>query len=131
MYTLFREGGFSMFFVLGFGFVSLGWAAWYAAQGKAKALGFVRAMMLATLFATGSGVTSDLGMVFKTLSGSSDVDERHQALARDKEHRVDLLLEGLGESMAPAIMGLSLLALTALLLAVGAARVGREEEAAA
>jgi hypothetical protein len=130
MLVMFRDGGFSMYFVLGFGFVSLGWAAWYAARGKKKALGFVYAMMAATLFSIGSGVMVDLGMVFKTLSGSSDVDERHQEVGRDVAHRADLLLEGLGESMAPGVMGFSLLALTSLLLAAGAARVAREEEAA-
>jgi hypothetical protein len=127
MLVMFRDGGFSMFFVLGFGAVSLGWAAWYAARGKRKALGFVYAMMAATLFATASGVVSDMAMVFKTLAGSDDVGEARQAMARDVAHRTDLLLEGLGESMAPGIMGFSLLALTALLLAVGAARVGKDE----
>jgi hypothetical protein len=127
MLVLFRDGGFSMFFILGFGFVSLGWGAVYAARGKKKALGFVYAMMAATLFATGSGVMSDMGMVFKTLAGSDDVGEARQAMARDVTHRTDMLLEGLGESMAPGIMGLSFLALTSLLLAVGAARVGRDE----
>ena len=131
MANLFRDGGFSMFFILGFGGVSLGWAGWYALKATTRSLAFVRAMMLATLFSTGVGVCSDLGMVFKTLSGSSELDERRQAMARDKEHRVDLLLEGLGESMAPAIMGLSLLTLTSLLLAVGSARVPRVEESAA
>lgn len=130
MYILFRDGGFPMFFILGFGFVALGWAAWYAARGKKKALGFVYAMMLTTLFATGSGVAADLGTVFKTLGGSGDVDDQHQQFGRDKDHRADILLMGLGESMAPAIMGLSLLALTSLLLAVGAARVASHEREA-
>jgi hypothetical protein len=130
MLAMFRDGGFSMFFILGFGFVSLGWAAWYAARGKKKALGFVFGMMAATLFSTASGVCSDLGMVFKTLAGSEDVDPRHQSVGADTAHRMDNLLEGLGESMAPAIMGFSLLALTSLLLGAGAVRVQKEEEAA-
>ncbi len=126
MWTLFRDGGFSMFFVLGFGFTALGWAAWYAVRGRKRPLGFVRAMMAATLFATASGTCSDLGMVFKTLGQSEDVDARHQGIGRDVAHRVDNLLEGLGESMAPGVMGFSLLALTSLLLAVGAARIRQE-----
>src|ERR1700678_2215813 len=42
MLTLFREGGFSMFFIVGFGLVALGWAGWHAATGKKRPLGFVR-----------------------------------------------------------------------------------------
>jgi hypothetical protein len=129
MLVLFRDGGFSMYFILGFGFVSLGWAAWYAIKGKRKALGFVYAMMAATLFSIGSGTMVDLGMVFKTLSGSDEVGERRQAIAQDTEHRTEILLEGLGECMAPGVMGFSLLALTSLLLAAGAARIAREETA--
>jgi hypothetical protein len=122
MLTIFRDGGFSMFFILGFGFVALGWAARYAIRGKKRPLGFVVGMMAATLFATASGICSDLGTTFKTLAGSEDMDARHQEIGRDTAHRVDNLLEGAGESMAPGIMGFSLLALTSFLLAVGAAR---------
>jgi len=120
MYTLIREGGYSMFWVLGFGFVALGWAALYAARGKQRPLGFVVAMMAATLFATASGICSDLGTTWKTVAGMGD-----------KVNHADMALEGEGESMAPGVMGFSLLGLSALLLAVGKARVAREEEAAA
>jgi hypothetical protein len=121
--NIFRDGGFSMYFVLGFGGTALLWAAWYAIRGRRRPMGFIVAMMAATFFATASGVASDFGMVFKTLAQSEDVDPRHQGIGRDTEHRVDNLLEGLGESMAPAIMGFTFLALTSLLLAVGAARL--------
>jgi hypothetical protein len=131
MLTLFRDGGFSMFFVLGFGFVSLGWAAWYAAMGKAKPLAFVRSMMLATLFSIASGTWSDLGTVFKFLAEAPETgsDAAHAAWD-NKVHMVRLMIEGVGESMAPGIMGFSLLALTALLLAVGAARLPSAERPA-
>jgi hypothetical protein len=125
MMTLFRDGGFSMFPILGFGFVALGWAAWYAAKGRRRPLGFVLGMMGATLFATGVGVVSDLGMVFKTLAGEVD-DPRRLEIAHDVGHRVEGLLAGLGESMAPGIMGFTLLCLTSLLLAVGTARAQSE-----
>ena len=48
-------------------------------------------------------------------------------MAADVAHRTQLLLEGLGESMAPGVLGFSLLALTSLLLAVGASRVAKAE----
>lgn len=120
MMTLFTDGGFSMFFVLGFGFVALAWAAWYAARGRRRPLSFVYGMMAATFFATASGVFSDLGMVFKTVATLAESGKF------DPKNRVEILLMGLGESMAPAIMGFSLLALTALLLAVGGARVSAD-----
>jgi hypothetical protein len=113
MLTLFREGGYPMFFVLGFGFVALGWAAWYAATGRKRPLGFVRGMMLATLFSVASGTVSDFGAVFHAITSMKDLTA---------DGRTAILLEGLGESMAPGILGFSLLSMTALLLAVGALR---------
>jgi hypothetical protein len=127
MLVMFRDGGFPMYFILGFGLVSLGWAAVYAARGKKRALGFVQAMMAATFFVVVSAVMVDLGMVFKTLAGSDDVGDARHAMAADVTHRTEILLEGLGESMAPGVLGFSLLGLTSLLLAVGAARVAKAE----
>lgn len=115
MWTLFRDGGWSMFFILGFGFVALGWAAWFAARGRATPLGFVKAMMAATLFATLSGVFSDLGTVFKVVWTMAEPD------------RTATMIEGLGECMAPGVMGFAFLALAALLVGVGSARVARAE----
>jgi hypothetical protein len=105
-----------MYFVVGFGFVALAWAAVYAAQGKRKPLAFAISMMAATLFSIGSGICSDLGTVFHFLSSVKDADTTPTQLTR-------IMMEGFGESLAPGIMGFSLLALTALLLAVGAARI--------
>ena len=113
MQTLFRDGGFSMYFVLAFGALSLGWAAEYAFRGPKKPTSSFYAMMLATLFATCSGVASDLGTTFKTVSGMPNLSH---------DDRFQMLLEGAGESMAPAIMGFSFLALSAFLLAWGAVR---------
>jgi hypothetical protein len=116
MMTLFREGGYSMFFVLGFGGAAFLWAAWYAARGKPARLAFVRGMMVATAFATLSGICSDLGTVFHRVAEEEDAVKAHH-----------MVLEGSGESMAPGIMGFSLLALTALLVAVGDLRTRRED----
>jgi hypothetical protein len=121
MLTLFREGGYSMFFVLGFGFVALAAAGAYAARGKKVSLRFVHAMMVATLFATVSGICSDLGATFHAVAGPMG--------DADPARRFIILIEGAGESMAPGIMGFSLLALAALLLAVGGARISTPEEA--
>ena len=101
-----------MFFILGFGFVALAWAGWYAARGKKASLRFVLAMMTATLFSTGSGICADLGTTFKAAAGLDDDASRPQLVpGRDLERRIQITLEGSGESMAPGIMGFSLLAL--------------------
>jgi len=122
MLTLFREGGYPMFFILGFGFVALVWAAAYAARGKKASLRFVLGMMAATAFATVSGVCADLGATFHAVAGGMGDAE--------PARRFVILIEGAGESMAPGIMGFSLLGIAALLLAVGGARVAKLEETA-
>jgi hypothetical protein len=122
MLTLFREGGYSMFFILGFGFVALAAAAAYAARGKKASLRFILAMMATTMFATVQGICSDFGATFHAVSGPLG--------DADPTQRLRILSEGLGESMAPGIMGFALLALAALLLAVGGGRVAKLEEAA-
>jgi hypothetical protein len=70
-------------------------------------------MMLATLFSVASGTLSDFGAVFHTITRMTELTP---------DARSAMLLEGLGESMAPGILGFSLLSMTSLLLAVGALR---------
>ena len=117
MMTIFRDGGYSMFFILAFGMIALVTAGIYAARGKKRPLGFVFGMMAATLFSTAQGICSDLGTTFKFVSG--DKIEPSQMFR--------ILIEGAGESMAPGIMGFILLALTSILLAAGAARAQSTE----
>ncbi len=125
MMTLFRDGGFPMYFILGFGFTCLAWAAWFAARGKPRAMGFVRAMMAATVFATAMGVAADLGATFNAASHLPETAEPSRP-EFDRAHRAQIVLEGSSESMAPAIMGFALLAMTAFLLAIGNARAGQQ-----
>jgi hypothetical protein len=119
MLTLIRDGGYAVFFILAFGFVALGSAVRFAISKPPRPLGFCYGMAAATLFATLHGLCSDLGTVFLTMT-------RHDPIPDDPE-RYQHIVEGLGESMSPGIIGFALLATIALVVAVGK---GRAEKAA-
>jgi hypothetical protein len=111
MMKLMIEGGVPMWFVLLFGLISLLSAAYFAARPTTSALGFIRWMMGTTVFAILSGTFSAFGATFHYLSESKDPGS------------VKILYEGLGESMSAGTLGFTLLALSALLSAVGQKRL--------
>jgi Na+/proline symporter len=86
-------------------------AAHFAARPDARREGFLAWMSAATLWATLAGVTSDVAATLYHTASVADADERGR-----------LVLEGLAESMSPAIVGFALLALVAMLVAVGRRR---------
>src|SRR5258708_7720149 len=116
MWTIFREGGFPMWFVLLFGFGGLVTAFVYAVRPDAKREGFIRWMIAATIFATLSGTFAAVGQVMHYLVRS--YDELGQTGERTK-----VLFLGLGESMSAGILGFALVGLTALMCAVGKRRL--------
>lgn len=114
MLTLFRAGGVPMFFILAFGLLSLVSAARFAYNPAARLRGIAEALSRATLFSVATGICAALGAVFQNVPNNEEW-----------AHSPDLhlvVMVGLGESMAPGVMGFSLLSLTWLLLAVGARR---------
>jgi hypothetical protein len=111
--TLFRLGGFPMFFVVAFGAIALGTAFWYALRPDAKHEGFIQWMGRATLWAILNGFCSDLATVAYYSAQN----------AMDPEQRTRILLEGFYESMSPGILGFAFLSLIALLTAVGRRRL--------
>lgn len=113
MMTLIREGGFPMWFILVFGLVALGHAAWFAARPDPRRLAFVKGMALTTLLATVVALAADLAAVFHT------VPER---FADDPKWHF-AMLQGFAESMAPIIVGGTFLVLVSLLCTVGARRM--------
>jgi hypothetical protein len=117
MPNLIRDGGFSMWFILIFGGVSLGAAFVFAVRPMARVQQFIVWMGLATLAATLCGVSSDLAATF------------HAAATKPMslEERVDVAMQGTAESMAPAIVGFAFLSLVALMLAVGKRRLDEQE----
>ena len=113
MLTLFRNGGFPMFFILFFGAVALVTAFWFAVRPSDRHEGFIKWMARATLYATLSGTLADFLAVMRYV-----VNNKVQG-----EQRALILCEGFGESLSPGIMGFSFLALVALMTAVGRRRL--------
>lgn len=111
MITFFKEGGFSMYPVLAFGLVALLAAFWFALRPAQPQRGFVKHMAGATLFAVLCGAAANLATV------------AHAAGALEGQARAECILVGFAESMRPAILGFSVLALVSLLRAVGERRL--------
>jgi hypothetical protein len=113
MMTLFRNGGWSMYWVVAFGFVALGAAGHYAARPTAKHEGFLSWMSRAVLWSIFTGICSDAATVFEYTAGDIPPGDA----------RARIVLEGLAESLSPGIVGFAFLAVVALLAAVGRRRL--------
>lgn len=125
-----------MWFILAFGLAGLGAAFWFAARVDRRVLGFVKGMALATLFATLGASCADVGATLYTVekrldpTGSfADVPGEPPTDAEAMPRAMHLLVAGLAESTSPGIMGFSMLALIAMLGAVGARRLDERAEA--
>jgi len=109
--TLFREGGFPMWFLLAFGALLLAAGARHAHRPDASRLRLTIALGAATLFTMVTAISTDLATV------------GHQApdyLARHPEMTLaSVLLQGMAESLSPAILGCTVLTLAALCVALG------------
>jgi hypothetical protein len=112
MLQFFRDGGWSMFVIVVFGMLTLGSAGFYAARPDGRREGFLRWMSRAMLWSILAGLASDIGATCHFTRTMSDPDERSRTV-----------MQGLAESMSPAIMGFSLLAVAAFLTAVGRRRM--------
>jgi len=118
MGTLMTEGGFPMFLVLAFGLATLLLAARFAHQPDGRSPAPVWSLAIVTIATTVTGVAADLAAV------------GHHAPRFLQEHAGDgagydlprVLIQGFAESMAPAILGSTFVALAALLIAVGLLR---------
>ena len=115
MLTLIRAGGFPMVFVILFGCLALAWAIAMAVRPDRRKLPFITWMSVATAFAICSGFAADFGATFYHMA--------HNAIPQDEY--LPTLMQGLGESMSPGIIGFSLLSLTALATAMGARRLAK------
>jgi hypothetical protein len=116
MLNLLREGGGPMLFVVIFGALTFVAAAVFAARGDRRRLGFITWMGLATVLSVGGGLAADFAAVGH--------DGLEHCAARHIEPLACVLL-GFAESMAPAIVGFTLLSLAAMLTAVGMSRTAR------
>jgi hypothetical protein len=114
MMTLFREGGFPMWFLLVFGALSLISSARFALRPAASRLRLAAALSLATLFTVLTAIAAALATVGQQAPGY---------LAQHPEQTLaTVLLQGFAESMSPAILGFTMLTLVALFIALGCYR---------
>jgi hypothetical protein len=107
----FAEGGFAMFFLMAFGIATLGAATVYAWRVTRVSLKLTFGLALATGFATLAGIFVDLATVGHQ---ASDYVSRHPGVTL-----ADAVLQGIGESLAPGILGCTFLSVAALVLTVG------------
>jgi hypothetical protein len=114
MLTLFAEGGFPMWFLLAFGVAMLVFAVRFAMAPARRALRTTFALAGGTTMASLTAVCADVAAV------------GHEAPAYLKAHpdttMVEALLQGIAESMSPGIVGFAMLALAALIVALGVQR---------
>ena len=111
MITLFMEGGFPMWFLLVFGLGTLGFAGRFAWAPLRRTLRVTLALGAATSFTTFTGVASAFAAV------GHHAAKYHQA--HPELTFAHVLALGAAESLAPAILGFTVLSLTGLLVALG------------
>lgn len=111
MLTVFREGGFPMFFLLAFGLLTLAVAARYAFAPTSRGLRTTIGLGFATAFTTLTGTCADLAQVGHH---APDYQRAHPGTSF-----AEVLAQGMAESMAPGILGFTVLSLAALLVALG------------
>jgi hypothetical protein len=118
MLEFFREGGWAMFFVLAFGSLAFVAAVIFAVRPDPRRVDVVRDLTRATVFSIAAGMVADLARV------GHKVPNVPEWANSPKIHLI--LLQGFAESMAPGVLGFTLLSLVWLVMAVGHRRLGRE-----
>jgi len=122
MIEFFQAGGYSMFFILILGLVTLGAAAAFMRKPQAQDVGMIRGFSVATVFAVLSGIAADLAAVFTHVPNNPE-------FAQSPDMPL-IVMTGLAESLTPAILGFSMLTLAWMVTAVGVRRLGASELAA-
>jgi hypothetical protein len=133
MMALFRDGGWSMYWVVGLGFMALAQAAYFASRPHATHEGFLKWMSRALLWAILTGICSDIGTVMSV--GAQVMSATHQKMLdeglsgqvsgqlADSETRTRIICQGISESLSPGIVGFAFLTVVAMLTAVGRRRL--------
>lgn len=131
MWTLIKMGGFvPMFFILVSGLTGLGVAFYFALRPNRHNLGFIYGMAFATLFGTLAATCADVGATLYSASrafSGEEVDrlpaDQAKSDAEDMPRAIHIVIEGLGESTSPGVLGFPILALTAMFVGVGRRRL--------
>jgi hypothetical protein len=110
-----RAGGWSAISTMIFGLLALVVAGLFVRQATPRRLAIVRALSASTVFAALAGVALNFSTVMFKTTGLPEL--------RDAPDFHLIVMQGLGESVVPAVLGGMLLALTWLLIAVGTRRL--------
>jgi hypothetical protein len=113
MLDFFRAGGWAMFVVLATVIPLLIISVKFARNASPQGLSMIRALTMAVVFASIGGVVSNLASVARHVP--SDPELWKEPLAN--------ILWGINESMAPAILGFSLISIAWILVAFGVRRM--------
>jgi hypothetical protein len=119
MWTLIRNGGVPMLFILVAGVITLVSAFYFALRPMRRSLGFIEAMARATLYSTLAGTAAAVGSTLYAAARFWDRPAPHGGPLASAR----LIVEGFAESTSAAILGFSFLALAWLLTAVGRRRL--------
>jgi hypothetical protein len=117
MVEFMRAGGWPMWVVLIYSLVALVAAALFAARPEEGKLAFIRAMSAATVFAVLGGVASCIGAVMANIPNNPEFQSHPQI------HLI--VMVGIGESCAPAILGFVMLSLVWVITAAGVRRLAQ------
>ncbi|HTM20134.1 MAG TPA: hypothetical protein VL172_06500 [Kofleriaceae bacterium] len=112
MLDFMREGGYAMWFILAVGGAALVNAGLYVRKPEDRRVAVLRTLSLSTIFVTLSGVVSGFAMTLHGVGENPD-------LGKDASR---ILMIGLAESLANAILGFTLLGLAWMIAAFGARR---------
>lgn len=118
MIEFFQSGGMPMWFILAFGLAALSGAIFFAVRPDELRLGALRAMSWATLFASLSGFIAAVATTLRYCVQLPPAEATNWHV---------FVMQGFAESSANLILGLSLLALTWLVIAVGLRRLAARE----
>jgi hypothetical protein len=113
LYESFRDGGFPMFFVLGFGVVLMAISARYAYRPESRLVPLLVSTGALTLF---SGCFGFVSGVIATTRAAAKLDDGRSVIA----------MIGFGESLNNLAWAFALISLATILTVVGAARLARK-----
>jgi hypothetical protein len=111
----FQSGGAPMWAILVLGLLDIGVAASFARGTQRHLLPVIAALGCAVLFSVAAGTLADLAAV------GTKIPNTPQWATSPRIHL--LILEGVAESMAPGILGFSILSIVSLECAVGLRRM--------
>lgn len=118
------DGGPGMWLILLFGVLSLGTAAWFAWRVEGRVRGFLDQMSRAVACAALASAAIDLARVCEVVGGKAGTfGDKMRGGGSLGDFRWILLVVGLGESLAPLVMGFAFLALVHFFTAIGQRRL--------